>query len=55
MHEAVATRDGLMCSWQDGEPPNAEPHKCARIDWFPMNRLPDNIVPYSRAGVELYR
>jgi 8-oxo-dGTP diphosphatase len=39
----------------NGEPYNAEPHKCARIGWFPMNQLPDNTVPYSRAGVELYR
>ncbi len=39
----------------NGEPRNAEPHKCTRIDWFPMDQLPDNTVPYSRAGVELYR
>ncbi|MGH3993818.1 MAG: NUDIX hydrolase [Pseudonocardiaceae bacterium] len=41
-------------AWE-GEPHNAEPHKCARIGWFPMEQLPDNPVPYSRAGVELYR
>jgi 8-oxo-dGTP diphosphatase len=41
-------------TWDD-EPYNAEPHKCARICWFPIDQLPDNTVPYSRAGVELYR
>lgn len=38
-----------------GEPYNAEPHKCAAINWFPLDRLPDTTVPYSRAGVELFR
>ena len=37
----------------DGEPYNAEPHKCAGIDWFPLDQLPTNTVPYSRAGIEL--
>jgi 8-oxo-dGTP diphosphatase len=41
-------------SWQ-GEPHNAEPHKCARIDWFPLEQLPSNTVPYSQAGIELFR
>jgi 8-oxo-dGTP diphosphatase len=38
-----------------GEPYNAEPHKCARIDWFPLDRLPTNTVPYTRAGIDLFR
>lgn len=38
-----------------GEPRNAEPHKCARIQWFPLDQLPANTVPYTHAGVELFR
>lgn len=39
----------------DGEPRNAEPHKCTEIAWYPLDRLPANTVPYTRAGVELFR
>jgi 8-oxo-dGTP diphosphatase len=38
-----------------GEPVNAEPHKCAKIEWYPLDMLPENTVPYTAAGIELYR
>ncbi|WIX85731.1 NUDIX domain-containing protein [Amycolatopsis sp. DG1A-15b] len=38
-----------------GEARNAEPHKCSQIAWFPKASLPASTVPYTHAGVELYR
>jgi len=38
-----------------GEPVNAEPAKCAGLRWAPMRQLPDNTVPYTAAGISLYR
>ncbi|MFD9947173.1 NUDIX domain-containing protein [Nonomuraea sp. NPDC059023] len=40
-------------AWQ-GEPYNAEPHKCAQIAWFPLNDLPLETYPYTAAGVQEY-
>jgi len=34
-----------------GEPVNAEPHKCAGINWVPVELLPGNTFPYSGAAV----
>jgi 8-oxo-dGTP diphosphatase len=36
-------------------PRNAEPHKCAKIAWYPMDMLPSNIMRYSALGVSLYQ
>jgi 8-oxo-dGTP diphosphatase len=38
-----------------GEPFNAEPHKCASVAWHPLALLPPNTVPYTVAGLDLYR
>jgi SAM-dependent methyltransferase len=40
--------------WQ-GEPVNREPDKCAGIDWYPLDALPDDLVAYCRAGFDAYR
>jgi len=32
-----------------------EPHKCDRLDWFDMNNLPENIVPYIKRAIENYK
>lgn len=37
-----------------GEPVNAEPHKCGRIAWWPLDQLPPNTHPYTAAGIEHY-
>lgn len=34
-----------------GTPVNAEPHKCAGIDWFPIDRLPADTVAYHAAAI----
>jgi 8-oxo-dGTP diphosphatase len=36
-------------------PYNAEPHKCAKIAWYPMAMLPSTTMPYSALGVSLYQ
>lgn len=38
--------------WQ-GEPRNAEPHKCDEVAWFAMSSLPANMIPLVRRVVEL--
>lgn len=38
-----------------GEPVNAEPHKCAKIEWCPADLLPSNTYPYTAAAVAAWR
>lgn len=38
-----------------GAPVNAEPHKCARVEWFPLDGLPAETYPYSAACVRGFR
>jgi 8-oxo-dGTP diphosphatase len=39
---------------RDGELTNNEPHKCDALEWFEMNNLPDNIIPYIKTMIEEY-
>jgi 8-oxo-dGTP diphosphatase len=41
-------------SWA-GEVRNCEPHRCDRLAWFDLERLPDNVVPYVGRALENYR
>lgn len=43
----------FMARQYSGEPHNAEPHKCSELDWFDINNLPENIIPYIRKSIEL--
>jgi 8-oxo-dGTP diphosphatase len=36
----------------NGEPFNAEPHKCDELCWFKLSALPENIVPYVQQGIQ---
>jgi len=35
-----------------GEPKIREPHKCDNLNWFNLNNLPDNVIPYIRQSIE---
>jgi 8-oxo-dGTP diphosphatase len=45
----------LAASAWSGEVINAESHKCDRLDWFPLDALPDNVIPYVRRAIDNYR
>ena len=38
-----------------GEPRNMEPHKASDFGWFALDALPDDMVPYVRRAIELWR
>jgi 8-oxo-dGTP diphosphatase len=37
-----------------GEPSNREPEKCAAIRWFGLDNLPQQLIPYTAAGIRGY-
>ncbi len=40
--------------WQC-EPKIMEINKCDDLRWFPINQLPQNIIPYVKSGIKNYR
>jgi 8-oxo-dGTP diphosphatase len=43
-----------VCAW-DGEVANRELGKCNDLRWFPLDALPEPMVPYIRQAIESYR
>ncbi len=44
----------LIKQWA-GDVTNHEPQKCDDLAWFPLDRLPINIIPYVKRALENYR
>jgi len=40
-----------LCTKWTGEFHNKEPEKCDNIKFFPINNLPENIVPYIKDAI----
>lgn len=36
----------------EGEPYNREPDKCSEMAWYPLDGLPEDMIPYVRQAVE---
>jgi 8-oxo-dGTP diphosphatase len=63
MHRRSPAADGsnnervdffLAASTWTGEPQIMEPNKCDELDWFPINDLPSNVIPYIRQAIDAY-
>ena len=44
----------LTCKKWEGEIKIMEPNKCDRLEWFPINSLPNNTIPYIQESVSKY-
>lgn len=45
----------FVCKEWSGEPINAEPDKCDDVRWFPLNNLPENVVPFVRNAINAHQ
>lgn len=41
----------FVCDNWGGKVKNMEPHKCDDLNWFNINQLPDNIIPYIQDAI----
>jgi 8-oxo-dGTP diphosphatase len=44
----------MATNWQ-GEIENCEPQRCDQLDWFPLEGLPENLIPYVHQAIGNYR
>jgi ADP-ribose pyrophosphatase YjhB (NUDIX family) len=55
-HDPDLARIGMFFAttrW-DGDPYNAEPHKCSKLQWCDPQALPSTTIPYPAAGIRAY-
>jgi 8-oxo-dGTP diphosphatase len=45
----------LIASKWANEPRNCEPDRCDELVWYPLDNLPENVIPYVRQALENYR
>ena len=39
----------------EGQPQNKEPHKCKGWGWYPLDKLPQNVLPGHMAALSMYK
>jgi 8-oxo-dGTP diphosphatase len=45
----------LIAERWSGEIRNCEPNRCDELAWYPLDHLPENVIPYVRQALENYR
>lgn len=45
----------FVCAITSGEPSIREPEKCAEIEWFPPDEMPDDVTQITRVNLTHYR
>jgi 8-oxo-dGTP pyrophosphatase MutT (NUDIX family) len=45
----------FFCEEWEGEIKNMEPHKCDKLTWYSLEKLPQNTIGYINAAIENYK